>query len=75
LIYPKGGTILNASASGLGVGCGTFSSPCIHSRCDGCDDDGYYSDGVSCTCEGCLSVSSSDIDVIFVVGMARAELL
>jgi hypothetical protein len=74
LIYPKGGTMPGASASGLGAGCGTFSSPCIPSCCDGCGDDGCCNgDGGSCTCEGCLSVSSSGvIAVVFVVGVNDA---
>jgi hypothetical protein len=31
VFHPKGGTMPGASASGLGVGCGTFPSPCVSS--------------------------------------------
>ena len=63
-----------ASASGLGVGCGAFSSPCIPSCPEGSDVDGCDDGrcGDSGTCAGVSSVSSSDIRVVFAGGVNDA---
>ena len=62
-----------ASASGLGVSCGAFS-PCISSCSEGGDVDGCDDGrcGDSGTCAGVSSVSSSDIRVVFAVGVNDA---